>query len=34
MSHPIRIFDPLAEARIRIDFELARIINVVRGGSR
>jgi hypothetical protein len=34
MSHPIRIFDPLTEARMRIDFELARIINVVRGSSR
>jgi hypothetical protein len=34
MSHPIRIFDPVTEARMRIDFELARIIDVVRGSSR
>jgi hypothetical protein len=34
MSHPIRIFDPVTEARMRIDFELARVINAVRGSSR
>ena len=34
MSHPIRIFRPLTEARIRIDFELARLINFVRDGPR
>jgi hypothetical protein len=34
MYHPIKIFGPITEARLRIDFELARIINVVRGSSR
>jgi hypothetical protein len=34
MSHPIRIFGPLTETTMRIDFELARIISVVRGSSR
>jgi hypothetical protein len=33
MSHPIRIFGPLEETRLRIDFEMARVINIVRGGS-
>jgi hypothetical protein len=34
MSNPIRLYGPLEEARMRIDFELARILNVVRGSSR
>jgi hypothetical protein len=34
MSGPIRIYGPLEAARMRVDFELARILNVVRGSSR
>jgi hypothetical protein len=34
ISHPIRIFGPARELRLRVDFELARVINVVRGSSR